>query len=279
MKNLSLGRYIPNDTFIHRLDPRTKILAMIFLLVIVFMEIGFLGYFILGIFLLILLKVTKVSFRTLFRLIKNMWFMFLFLFIINILSFQRGNVLLDLEFFKIYDSGIYQTLYIIIRLVIMITITTILTTSTKPLDMTYGLEYLMTPLKIIKFPTHEIAMIISIALRFIPTLLDETERIMKAQASRGSILSEGKLKDKIPAIISLIIPLFFSAFKRSDELADAMEARGYDPSAKRTRYRVLKFTSSDWLSLSLIVVITAGFVYLSFNKEMIESLLGIDLWR
>ena len=161
----------------------------------------------------------------------------------------------------------------------MITITTILTTSTKPLDMTYGLEYLMTPLKIIKFPTHEIAMIISIALRFIPTLLDETERIMKAQASRGSILSEGKLKDKIPAIISLIIPLFFSAFKRSDELADAMEARGYDPSAKRTRYRVLKFTSSDWLSLSLIVVITAGFVYLSFNKEMIESLLGIDLWR
>lgn len=279
MKNLSLGRYIPNDTFIHRLDPRTKILTMIFLLVIVFMEIGFLGYFILGIFLLILLKVTKVSFRTLFRLIKNMWFMFLFLFIINILSFQRGNVLLDLEFFKIYDSGIYQTLYIIIRLVIMITITTILTTSTKPLDMTYGLEYLMTPLKIIKFPTHEIAMIISIALRFIPTLLDETERIMKAQASRGSILSEGKLKDKIPAIISLIIPLFFSAFKRSDELADAMEARGYDPSAKRTRYRVLKFTSSDWLSLSLIVVITAGFVYLSFNKEMIESLLGIDLWR
>lgn len=279
MKNLSLGRYIPNDTFIHRLDPRTKILAMIFLLVIVFMEIGFLGYFILGIFLLILLKVTKVSFRTLFRLIKNMWFMFLFLFIINILSFQRGNVLLDLEFFKLYDSGIYQTLYIIIRLVIMITITTILTTSTKPLDMTYGLEYLMTPLKIIKFPTHEIAMIISIALRFIPTLLDETERIMKAQASRGSILSEGKLKDKIPAIISLIIPLFFSAFKRSDELADAMEARGYDPSAKRTRYRVLKFTSSDWLSLSLIVVITAGFVYLSFNKEMIESLLGIDLWR
>ena len=140
MKNLSLGRYIPNDTFIHRLDPRTKILAMIFLLVIVFMEIGFLGYFILGIFLLILLKVTKVSFRTLFRLIKNMWFMFLFLFIINILSFQRGNVLLDLEFFKLYDSGIYQTLYIIIRLVIMITITTILTTSTKPLDMTYG-EY------------------------------------------------------------------------------------------------------------------------------------------
>lgn len=279
MKNLSLGRYIPNNTFIHRLDPRTKIIAMILMLVIVFMEIGFLGYFIFGIFLLILLKISKVSLKTLLRLIKNMWIMFLFLFIINIISFQRGTLIWDLGFFKLYDSGIYQTLYIIIRLVIMLSITTILTSSTKPLDMTYGLEYLMTPLKVIKFPTHEIAMIISIALRFIPTLLDETERIMKAQASRGSILSEGKLKDKIPAIISLIIPLFFSAFKRSDELADAMEARGYDPSSKRTRYRLLKFGGNDFAAFTLILLLTAGFVYLSINLDLIQSWLGISLWR
>jgi energy-coupling factor transport system permease protein len=279
MKNLALGRYIPNNTVIHRLDPRTKLIAMILLLVCVFLPIGFLGYIIMALLLLVVLKLTKIKIKTLLRLIKNMWFMFLFLFVINLLSFKTGNVILSLSWITLYDSGIYQTLYIIIRLVIMIAITTILTTSTKPLDLTYGIEYLLSPLKVIKFPSHEIAMIISIALRFIPTLLDETDRIMKAQASRGSILNEGKLKEKIPAIISLIIPLFYSAFKRSDELADAMEARGYDPSAKRTRYRTLKFQLRDVSTLLIMVVVTTGFIYLSNNLDAIQGLIGINLWH
>ena len=279
MKNLALGRYIPNNTVIHRLDPRTKLIAMILLLVCVFLPIGFLGYIIMAVLLFVVLKLTKIKVKTLLRLIKNMWFMFLFLFVINLLSFKTGNVILSLSWITLYDSGIYQTLFIIIRLVIMIAITTILTTSTKPLDLTYGIEYLLSPLKVIKFPSHEIAMIISIALRFIPTLLDETDRIMKAQASRGSILNEGKLKEKIPAIISLIIPLFYSAFKRSDELADAMEARGYDPSARRTRYRTLKFRLRDISSLLIMVIITTGFIYLSNNLEMIQDLIGIKLWH
>jgi energy-coupling factor transport system permease protein len=141
-------------------------------------------------------------------------------------------------------------------------ITTVVTTSTKPLDLTYGLEYFMSPLKVIKFPAHEIAMTISIALRFIPTLLEETERIMKAQASRGVDLAEGKLKEKIMAIIALIVPLFISAFQRSEELANAMESRGYHPSAIRTRYRQLHFKFLDAVALAGVVVLT-GLLILS----------------
>ena len=148
-------------------------------------------------------------------------------------------------------------------LALMLAVTTILTTTTKPLDMTYGLEWYMSPLKVIKFPAHEIAMTISIALRFIPTILEETQRIIKAQKSRGVDLEEGTLKEKINAIISLLIPLLISSFQRSEELSDAMEARGYDPSAKRTRYRILKFSLLDLFSLIggifvLVIVILLG---------------------
>ena len=145
----------------------------------------------------------------------------------------------------------------------MVSLTLILTSTTKPMDLTYGLEWLMTPLKVLHFPVHEVAMTISLALRFIPTLLDETDRIMKAQASRGVDFQEGKLSEKIRAIVSLIVPLFISAFQRSDELANAMEARGYDPSKKRTRYRLLKWKTRDTLSMIFILVIFGATLALS----------------
>jgi energy-coupling factor transport system permease protein len=156
----------------------------------------------------------------------------------------------------------------------MISVTTVLTATTKPLDLTYGLEFFMTPLKVIKFPAHEIAMTISIALRFIPTILEETQKIMKAQASRGVDLQEGSLKEKISAIISLIIPLFISAFQRSEELANAMEARGYNPSAKRTRYRTLKFTMKDVFSLLVSILVLGVCITFSNFPNLLEQLLG-----
>ena len=166
----------------------------------------------------------------------------------------------------IYYSAFVNSFYIIFRLALMISLTLILTSTTKPMDLTYGLEWLMTPLKIVHFPVHEVAMTISLALRFIPTLLDETDRIMKAQASRGVDFQEGKLSEKIRAIVSLIVPLFISAFQRSDELANAMEARGYDPSKKRTRYRLLKWKMRDTLSLVFILVL--------FGVTLTLSILG-----
>ena len=181
-----------------------------------------------------------------------MMFMVIFLLLINIFSYKEGTLLLDLGFISIYSSAIIQTLYIALRLILMIMTTTILTFTTKPLELTLGIEYLLSPLKRFNFPAHEIAMIISIALRFIPTIIEETMRIMNSQKSRGVDFEEGKLKEKISAIISLIVPLFSVSLLRADELANAMEARGYVPQAPRTRYRRLKYERRD-----LILVIGA----------------------
>jgi energy-coupling factor transport system permease protein len=171
-------------------------------------------------------------------------------------------VLVDINDFKIYWDAIYQSGYIILRLMMMLLITMILTSTTKPLDLTYALEWYMTPLKLIKFPAHAVAMTISIALRFIPTLLDETDRIMKAQASRGVDFDKGGLFKKFKAIISLIVPLLISSFQRSDELANAMEAKGYDPRAKRSKYRKLKFTYRDLIAFIVISLIFSGMLTL-----------------
>jgi energy-coupling factor transport system permease protein len=192
--------------------------------------------------------------------------------------YQEGYILFTIPFlnFTLYLESITQTLFIIIRLALMLAVTTILTTTTKPLDMTYGLEWYMSPLKVIHFPAHEIAMTISIALRFIPTILEETERIIKAQKSRGVDLEEGKLKEKIGAIISLLIPLLISSFQRSEELSDAMEARGYNPSAKRTRYRVLKFKLCDLFAALITVILLTLVILLGvYNLQIVTWFWGL----
>lgn len=274
MNNISLGRYIPYDTIIHKLDPRSKIIAMILLLVCVFLPIGYIGFAALLVLIFILLKITKIKVSSIFKSLKPMWFMMIFILVINMFLIQDGDVLFVLFGRSFYVKAFTQTLMIIIRLMLMISVTTVLTATTKPLDLTYGLEYFMSPLKVIKFPAHEIAMTISIALRFIPTILEETQKIMKAQASRGVDLQEGKLKEKIGAIVSLIIPLFISAFQRSEELANAMEARGYNPSAKRTRYRILKFKKIDFASLIISVLVLGMSIAFSQFPNLLESLLG-----
>ena len=167
---------------------------------------------------------------------------------------------MDIYGFEIYSGAIFQTLYIFMRLILMILITTILTATTKPLDLTLGIEDLLSPFMRFKVPAHEIAMMISIAIRFIPTLIEETQRIMKAQASRGVDLKEGKFKEKIVAILSLIVPLFVSSFQRAEDLANAMEARGYVPDAKRTRYKQLKVDKKDIITLLIVVLILVGLI-------------------
>lgn len=280
MNNIALGKYIPGSSFIHKLDPRNKILIMILLMVAIFWDVGMLRfplYIVISIFIYILLRISGISLKTIFKSLKPMMFMMIFLFIINMFVYQEGYVLFTIPFlnFTLYLDSITQTLFIIIRLALMLAVTTILTTTTKPLDMTYGLEWYMSPLKVIRFPAHEIAMTISIALRFIPTILEETERIIKAQKSRGVDLEEGKLKEKIGAIISLLIPLLISSFQRSEELSDAMEARGYNPSAKRTRYRVLKFKISDLISSIVTILLLTSIILLGvFNLQIVTWFWG-----
>ena len=281
MNNIALGKYIPGSSFIHKLDPRNKILIMILLMVAIFWNVGMLRfplYIVLSIFIYVLLRISGISIKTIFKSLKPMMFMMIFLFIINMFVYQEGYVLFTIPFlnFTLYLDSITQTLFIIIRLALMLAVTTILTTTTKPLDMTYGLEWYMSPLKVIRFPAHEIAMTISIALRFIPTILEETERIIKAQKSRGVDLEEGKLKEKIGAIISLLIPLLISSFQRSEELSDAMEARGYNPSAKRTRYRVLKFKLSDLFAALITVILLTLVILLGvYNLQIVTWFWGL----
>ena len=265
MNNITLGRYVPNNTILHRLDPRTKLFGLIVILVAIFLKIDWIQYGFLLLLTLSLLLISKTSIKSIFSSLRHMWFMMIFLLIINSISMKTGDVLFHIGTFKVYVIALETTLKVFLRLFMMISFSTILTTTTKPLELTYAIEWYFTPLKVIKFPAHEIAMTISIALRFIPTLLEETEKIIKAQSSRGVDLKNGSFKDKVNGVIALIIPLFISCFQRSEELANSMEARGYNPEGKRTRYRLLRFKGIDlFATLSCGVILAAVIVSIKY---------------
>lgn len=264
MDNITFGKYIPIPSYIHGLDPRLKIVSLLLFLIAVFFDAGFLGYGVLGLFVVLVVILSNIQLQHIFKAIKPMLFMVLFLTVFNAFLIQTGDILFSIGRFSLYTGAILQSLYIFIRLVLIITLTTILTSSTKPLDLTLAIEDLLTPLKKIHFPAHEIAMMISIALRFIPDLLEETKRIMKAQASRGVDFNEGKFMEKIKAIVSLIIPLFISAFQRAEELANAMESRNYNPEAPRTRYQALLWKKQDTVSLTVVFVVCSVVIGMSF---------------
>ena len=281
MNNITLGKYVPYNSFIHRLDPRSKLLSMILLMVCIFFKfssvaMNFFIYAILFIFIYIIMRIAHISLKMLFSQLKAMWVMIMILLLINMLvkgDESMGYIDVFNTGWIIYYSAIFNTLYIVFRLIIMLGLTLVLTATTKPLELTNALEWFMKPLKAIKFPVHEIAMTISLALRFIPTLLEETDRIMKAQASRGVDFQNGKFSEKIRAIISLIVPLFISSLQRSEELANAMEARGYDPSAERTKYRVSKWKIGDTVSFTVVLLVLGGCIALMVTKVDVVSLI------
>ena len=255
MNKLVFGKYIPIDSPIHHLDPRTKIIALFIVIIAIFIPSSWWCYLFLGVILLITVLMSGLKLSFVFKAFKPMMFMMVFLLVVNLISVKTGYVLISIGSFEIWSDAIFNTLFIVVRLLLMIMLTTCLTATTKPLDLTLGIEYLLTPLKKLHFPAHEVAMMISIALRFIPTIIEETMRIMNSQKSRGVDFEEGKLKEKIQAILSLVVPLFSVAFERAYELADAMEARGYIPGAERTRYRKLKYRIADYLFILGSIVI------------------------
>ena len=270
MSSMTFGRYSFRNTFVHRLDARNKIFLMLLFMVGIFFQFNMWSTALImsGVYILILLAIMLISRVSLWSLIKSLgglWLLVIFLMIIYIFV-PTNNPKLGVAFtigsLQVHWDAFCQAGYIIMRLILMISLTMILTSTTKPMDMTYAFEWYMTPLKPIHFPVHEIAMTLSIALRFIPTLLDETERIMKAQASRGVDFNHGGIFKRFGAIIALIIPLFVSALERSEELANAMIVRGYDPKAKRTRYRLLRFSWRDIIAFLFIGAIFAGIIVL-----------------
>jgi len=271
MDSRVFGKFSNKNTIIHKLDSRLKIFALILLMVIIFLNYGdFANSFavlgVVSIIIVVIMLIGRVSFLSFLKNLKALWFMMVFLVLINCLipygvythvmfTFPNG--------FAIYWEALFNALRVGFRIILMVALTMILTSTTSPLDITYAFEWYLTPLKLVKFPTQVISMTISLALRFIPTLLEEAQRIMRAQKSRGVDYNRGIISKKIKSITTLVIPLLVSCFSRSDELALAMDARGYDPYANRTRYRTLNFGLKDTLFLALLLVISAGFIYLS----------------
>ena len=269
--NITLGKYIPNDTFFHRLDPRCKIILLFSFMITIFIQLGIVGYIVLGLVTLVCFILSKIKIITIIKSLKPMWFMVVFIFIVNLLVVKDGT---PWRIWKItiYSEAVFSTLRVANLLLLLIFTSTIFTATTKPLDITIAIEDLFGFLKKV-VNVHILSMVISIALRFIPTILDETYRIMRAQASRGVDFVHGKLKEKAVAITSLIIPLFISAFSRSADLADAMEARSYNPYAKRTRYRKLKWHFKDTIMLFLTLGLMIAFIVLSALKVPLDSIL------
>ncbi len=253
LKNITLGQYFPGDTVIHRLDPRTKILITILFLVAVFVVRTYFGFLALAVLFGIIAGISKVGGRTILRSVKPLLFIIIFTFLLNILFYSGETILWEWGIFHISVEGIEKAIFIAIRLLLLIIATSLLTLTTSPMQLTDGMESLLKPLKKIKFPVHEMAMMMSIAMRFIPTLVEETDRIMKAQTARGAEFDSGNLLKKAKNMIPLLVPLFVGAFKRADELALAMESRCYRGDIGRTRMKTLRLQKIDLWSLVVCV--------------------------
>lgn len=285
MKNFALGKYVPYDTWVHRLDARVKIAAMIMLMVAIFLPqskwmMVLAVQSVLFVFVTIILACTRTRLSSLLVSLRSLWFMVIFLMLIYIVVPKAENTLglaWEINGWKVYWDSFAEAGRIIARLVMMIMLAMALTASTKPLDLTYALQWYLTPLKLIRFPAEEVAMTISIALRFIPTLLEDAMRVVRAQSSRGMDFGHGNLWRRITGLTSLIIPLFVSSFIRSEELANAMECRCYDPREKRTRYRVLKFHVGDLIAFLLPAALMSGVIVLAAMNIDLFALMGINV--
>ena len=261
MNKFVFGKYVNNHSLLTKLDARFKLLAMIALVVFCFLNLHIYAYLTLFGLLIVLTIVGKLKFRPLLRLIKHMWFFMLILLIINLFN-VTGEVWFKLGGFIVYKEAIYETIYIFLRLVMILMVSNLLTASTTPNELTYAIEFYLSPLKVFKVRVHEIALMMSIALRFIPTLLEEIDRIIKAQTSRGVDFKYGKYFEKLKALTSIIIPLFISCFERADELSEAMVVKGYGM-GKRSKYRHLHLGYIDLVALIIISVCLTGVIFLN----------------
>ncbi|RYL89869.1 energy-coupling factor transporter transmembrane protein EcfT [Sporolactobacillus sp. THM7-4] len=257
MFNLVIGQYVPLESYVHRLDPRSKLISVFLFVIIVFLANNWPSYGLMVLFCLTAIYFSKVPFHFIYRGLRSILIIVLITFILNLFFTTGGPLLFKLGWFHVTLNGLIQAVFISIRLLVIIVVTTLLTLTTSPIEITDGLELLLNPLKKVKLPVHEFALMMSISLRFIPTLLEETEKIIKAQAARGSDMTSGPLKSRLKAVVPLLVPLFVSAFKRAEDLALAMEARGYHGDQGRTRLRKLVWTWRDTLLLILLAVLTA----------------------
>lgn len=262
LKDITLGQFFPGNTLLHRMDPRTKLTLTFVYIIALFVAKSYISYAVMLLFLIMSVLISKVKPKALFRGLKPIMVIIIITALLN-LFYTDGNTLVKFWIFKITDAGIKSAVFMALRISMLIMGTFLLTYTTSPIDLTDGLEKLLNPLKKIKVPVHELAMMMSIALRFIPTLIEETDKIMSAQKARGADFETGNILKRAKAMLPLLVPLFVSAFRRADELAVAMEARCYHGGVGRTRMKQLRMKRRDFLSFAAGVLLLGSVITLA----------------
>lgn len=260
--NIMIGQYVKKHSFMHSLDPRTKIILNIVYILSIFFINDIKAYFFYLLMILMLCFLSKIKVYHLLKTLKNVGMFVIFTSIFNLFLIKDGDLVFKFFFINVYSEAIITSIFISLRVIFLILGSMILTLTTSPTELTDGFEYLMSPLKKIKVPVGEISLMISIAIRFIPTLLDEADKIIKAQKSRGVDFESGNIINRIKNILPILIPLFINSFRRADELAIAMESRCYYSSENRFKFRVLRFKKNDFLSFIVFIVFTILIFYM-----------------
>lgn len=280
LNDITFGQYYPITSFVHNMDARAKILLSIAMIVAIFLADNFYGLLLVTCFTLFMILVAKLPLFRVLRSLKMILFITIFMTIFTVLFGSKNDaVIAKWWIFVITYQGIVNALFLVLRLILLVVATSVLTLTTTPVALTDAIESLLTPLKWIKFPVHAFAMIMSIALRMIPTLIEETNKIIAAQKARGANFEKGGLIQKAKAMIPVLVPLLVNAFHRSEELANAMDARCYSGSKKRTKYKKLVFTYRDILAVVFVAGLITGIVLLNkpqfANMEILRQILHL----
>ena len=258
LKDITLGQYFPGNSFVHRLDPRTKLLVLVAYIVALFMAVSWASYGLCLVFLVTSIAISGIPAKSFLRGMKPLMFILIFTAILNIFFTEGETVLVAFWGITITLEGLIRAFFMLLRILMLVTGTFLLPYTTSPISLTDGLESLLSPLKRIKLPVHELSMMMCIALRFIPTLIEETDKIMSAQKARGADFESGNLLQRVKALIPILVPLFISAFRRADELATAMECRCYQGGDGRTKMKLLRYHLQDVKAFAIGAVMIAG---------------------
>ena len=261
LKDITLGQFFPGDTVVHRLDPRTKLIWVIAFIVTLFMAKDYVSYAVVLVYLLTCIKLSRIKPKVILQGLKPLLIIIVLTGILNVF-YTPGEELFSFWIITVTKEGLITAGFMVLRIVMLISGTFLLTYTTSPIALTDGIESLLSPLKKIKVPVHELAMMMCIALRFIPTLIEETDKIMSAQKARGADFESGNLLQRAKALIPILVPLFISAFRRADELAVAMECRCYHGGEGRTRMKQLRYAGRDYITLLIGAVLLAGVITL-----------------
>lgn len=263
LKDVTFGQYYPANSFVHKMDARIKLLLCLLYMVGIFFVNSFVMFGFITVFLIALIGFSRVPLKSILKSVKGIIFLLLFTVILNIFFNKDGNILVEWKFIVITDGGLIYAAKMFLRLVYLVIGSSVLTLTTTPVDLTHAIESLLKPLRIIKFPAHELALIMSLTLSFIPSLIEETDRIIRAQKARGADFDTGGLVKRVKAFVPILIPLLVGGFRRADELANAMNSRCYEGAKKRTQMRVMKLSWRDLIGtfVSLLFFVTVFVVY------------------